>query len=303
MAAGGEQAAVDAALEAAPGPAAVVVLGLDGPTRVLALGRHGVDPATKLAVPGSTMKPLVAWIAAEADAYHAGERVTCEGSHSKHPDYHCYATHGSLDLVHAIETSCNVYFMTYGERLGLARLSEGIKHFGLTTPTGLVRGEASGWVADAAWVSAHPQPSEPWELAVGMGHGPLEVTLLGLAAAYAKLAVLVQTPSATVPDAVRAELEMGLRGVVAEPTATGHRAAVAGLDIAGKTGTAEAKFGVHEAPDVKENGWFVGYTPVKAPRRLVAVLVERAGGGRETAAPIAGRIFEKIRDGSPAVQP
>jgi penicillin-binding protein 2 len=298
---GKEQAAVDQALELNPAPVAVVVLGLDGATRVLALGRHaGADPATQLAVPGSTLKPIVAWIAADAGVYHAGDRVTCDGSYTNHPSYHCFATHGPLDLVRAIEVSCNVYFMSYGERLGLERLSAGIRRFGLTAPTGLAPGEASGWVADPAWVSAHPEPREPWELAVGMGHGPLEVTLLELAAAYAKLAVLVQTPSATVSDATRAELEAGLRGVVTDPSGTGQRAAVRGLEIAGKTGTAEAKFGDHDDASVKENGWFVGYTPVKSPRRLVAVLVHHAGSGGETAAPIAARIFERIRDGSVA---
>jgi cell division protein FtsI/penicillin-binding protein 2 len=136
-----------------------------------------------------------------------------------------------------------------------------------------------------------------------MGHGPLEVTLLELAAAYAKLAELVQTPSTTVSDAVRAEFEAGLRGVVADPHGTGQRAAVAGLEIAGKTGTAEAKFGEHDGASEKENGWFVGYTPVKSPKRLVAVLVRHAGPGGDTAAPMAARIFEKIRDGSAAAQP
>jgi cell division protein FtsI/penicillin-binding protein 2 len=132
-----------------------------------------------------------------------------------------------------------------------------------------------------------------------MGHGPFEVTLLELAAAYAKLAALLAQPSSQVPDAVRAEIAEGLRRAVADADGTGHRAATAGLDIAGKTGSAEpAPFGAPVDDAAKDNGWFVGYAPASAPKRLVAVLVLHSGGGAQTAAPLAGRIFAAVGDGS-----
>lgn len=131
-----------------------------------------------------------------------------------------------------------------------------------------------------------------------MGHGPLEVTPLELAVAYAKLAALLNAPSPRVPDAVRREIDAGLRYTVADPAGKGHRAFVEGLELAGKTGGAEsARFGAPPS-DGPDNGWFVGYAPASSPKRLVVVLVLGSGPGGETAAPLAGRIFEKVRDGS-----
>ncbi|HWP05603.1 MAG TPA: penicillin-binding transpeptidase domain-containing protein [Polyangiaceae bacterium] len=281
-------------------PAAVVVLGLDGTTRVLALGnRGGIDPATYLACPASTIKPLVAWVAADAGVYHPGDGFTCRGEYSKDQPFHCPAQHGALDLTRAIEVSCNVYFMALGERLGLARLASGLAELGLTQPTGLVAGESRGWSADPAWAARRAGDTTKWELPIGMGHGPIEVTPLELAAAYAKLVQRLHAPSSRVPDAVRAEIDAGLRHVVAAPDGFGHRAFVEGLEIAGKTGTGEStRFGAPARDDVKDNGWFVGYAPASAPTRLVAALVVAAGGGKETAAPLVGRIFETLRNGS-----
>jgi penicillin-binding protein 2 len=292
---------VDRLLASSPAPAAAVVLGLDGPIRALALGRHsGADPATQVWRPASTVKPLTTWIAAERGVYHLGDTVTCAGRYPGYEAFHCFAEHGTLELTQALAVSCNMYFGELGARLGLAALSDGLRGFGLAQPTGLVPGEASGFIADPAWASARPNASnERFELLVAAGHGPLEVTVLQLAAAYAKLALLLQTPSPTVPDAVRAELEAGLRRVVEDASGTGHLAAVPGLEIAGKTGSGESSHFGEEAPaGAKDNGWFVGFTPVKAPKRLVAVLVLGAGGGGATAAPLAAKIFEAIRDGS-----
>lgn len=303
--AGPEQAAVDGVLGTGGPPAAVVLLGLDGASRVLALGNRGVDPATYLARPGSTVKPLVAWLATEAGVYHAGESVTCRGEYAQGQPFHCFQQHGALDLTRAIEVSCNVYFMALGERLGLARLAAGLAELGLTQPTGLVPGERSGWSADPAWAARRMGETTKWEIPVGAGHGPLEVTLLELAVAYGKFAARLNAPSSRVPDAVRAEIDAGLRHVVAAADGTGHRAFVEGLEIAGKTGSAEPfPFGAQASEDArpsdfaKDNGWFVGYAPASAPTRLVAVLVLGSGPGGQTAAPLAGRIFETLRNGS-----
>lgn len=297
-----EQEAIDAALDASPAPAAAAVLELGPSPRLLALGGRGeADPATTLTRPASTVKPLVAWVAADAGLYQAGDTVTCQGLYRPDQPFHCTAPHGPLDLTRAIEVSCNIYFGTLGERLGLGRLSAGLTQLGLTVPTGLVPGERRGWVATPEWAAARAGDSTKWEIAVGMGHGPFEVTLLQLAVAYAKLATLVAQPSPRVPDAVRAEILAGLRHVVADADGTGHRAATPGLDIAGKTGSAESEpFGTtpSDGTAAKENGWFVGYAPASAPKRLVAVLVLRSGAGGQTAAPLAGRIFAAVGDGS-----
>jgi penicillin-binding protein 2 len=278
-------------------PAAAVVLSVPN-RQLLGLGQHaGADP-TRLALrPGSSVKPLLAWLGAEAGVLRPDDKVTCTGTYSASPEYRCYAVHGELTLPAALEVSCNVYFFELAHRVGLARITAGLARFGLGKPSGLSAGEASGWVADPAWAASRTKDGMQWELLVGTGHGPLGVTLLQLAVAYAELAERLTRPSRDVSDQMRAEILAGLRRVVAGERGTGRAAAVAGLEIAGKTGTAEPGVyadGQTARSDQKENGWFVGFTPVAAPERVVAVLVLGGQGGGQSAAPIAGRIFARM---------
>jgi penicillin-binding protein 2 len=293
------QRVVDDVLSASSAPVAAVVLDVEGP-RVLALGRHlGADPVTEVRRPGSTVKPLLAWVAAEEGALAPRETLTCERAFPGAEGYRCFDRHGPLDLASAIATSCNVYFFELGVRLGLAQVASGFLELGLARRTGLVPGEAEGFVATPWWVASRPElPPHRHEALVATGHGPLEVTLLELAVAYARLGKALSASHPRVPDAVRAEILSGLRRVVSDPDGTGHAAAVPGLDLAGKTGTAEGtsyaedQAGATSRPD---NGWFVGFTPSERPRRVVAVVVLGQGAGGKTAAPIAGRLLQRLR--------
>jgi penicillin-binding protein 2 len=293
------QRVVNEVLEASAAPAAVVVLDVEG-SRVLALGRHlGADPVTQVWRPGSTVKPLAAWIAAEHGVLAARENITCDQVFPGPEGFHCFDRHGPLDLPTAIAVSCNPYFMELGVRLGLARVTQGFLEFGLARRTGLVAGEAEGFVATPAWLASKPDlPPMRREAVVAAGHGPLEVTLLQLAVAYARLATRLSSPHARVPDAVRAEILDGLGRVVNDPSGTGNAAAVPGLDLAGKTGTAEGtSFAEDQAGNAErpENGWFVGFTPCERAQRVVAVVVLGHGGGAKTAAPLAGDVFRRLR--------
>jgi penicillin-binding protein 2 len=293
------QRVVDDALASTSAPAAAVVLDIDGP-RVLALGRHlGADPATQARRPGSTVKPLVAWMAAEQGVLAARDVIACDLVFPGPEGFRCFERHGPLDLPTAIAVSCNPYFMELGVRLGLERVASGLTEFGLARRTGLVPGEVDGFIATPAWVASRPElPPMRREAIVAAGHGPLEVTLLELAVAYARLATRLSSPHARVPDAARAEILDGLRRVVNHPSGTGTAAAVAGLDIAGKTGTAEGTSFAEDqqgVPERPENGWFVGFTPSTSPRRVVAVVVLGQGGAAKTAAPLAGRVFSGLR--------
>jgi penicillin-binding protein 2 len=293
------QHVVDSVLSASTAPVAAVVLDVEGP-RVLALGRHlGADPVTALLRPGSTVKPLVAWIAAEQGVLAARETVTCDQAFPGAEGYRCFARHGPLDLPNAIATSCNVYFFELGARLGLERLASGLMGLGLARRTGLAAGEAVGFVATPAWVASQPQlAAMRHEAVVAAGHGPLEVTLLELALAYARLGAALSAPHPRVPAEVRAEILSGLRRVVNGPDGTGRAAAVPGLDLAGKTGTAEDTSFVEDRRGAEarpENGWFVGFTPSERPTRVVAIVVRGQGAGGKTAAPIAGQLFARLR--------
>jgi cell division protein FtsI/penicillin-binding protein 2 len=293
------QRVVDDVLAASTAPAAAVVLDVEG-SRVLALGRRlGADPATQARRPGSTVKPLIAWVAAEQGVLAPREVITCDRAFSGSEGFHCFDRHGPLDAPSAIAVSCNVYFMELGVRLGLARVAGGLTSFGLARRTGLVPGEVDGFIATPEWLASTPGLSTMRrEAVVAAGHGPLEVTLLELAVAYARLATRLSSPHPRVPDTIRGEILDGLRRVVNDPSGTGRAAAVLGLDIAGKTGTAEGTSFAEQqrgAPEPAENGWFVGFTPSERPRRVVAVVVLGQGGAAKTAAPLAGRLFERLR--------
>lgn len=285
---------VDEALSQSKLPAAAVVLSIPE-RRPLALGRHlGADPALLSARPGSTVKPLLAWIGAEAGVLQAGETKPCDGTYPG--GFHCTAVHGPLTLSEAIATSCNIYFFDVAGRLGLDRISAGFARFGFGTKTGKVAEESPGLLIDSAWVASRPgPPSKGWDMAVGIGHGPIEVTPLQLAFAYAELIDRLNRPSSAVPDALRAEILQGLRLTVAGERGTGHLAAVPGLEIAGKTGSAETGTSSEgKAEGDANNAWFVGFTPAESPRLIVAVIVVGGGSGAKSAAPIAGRIFQKV---------
>jgi penicillin-binding protein 2 len=293
------QRVVDEVLAESAAPAAVVVLDVEGP-RVLALGRHlGADPVTQVWRPGSTVKPLAAWVAAEHGVLAARESVTCDQVFPGPEGFHCFDRHGPLDLPSAIAVSCNSYFMELGVRLGLARVAEGFLELGLARRSGLVAGEAEGFVATSAWVQSKPELAPlRREALVATGHGPLEVTLLQLAVAYARLATRLSSPHPRVSDAIRAEILDGLGRVVNHPSGTGNAAAVPGVDLVGKTGAAEGTTFAEDqagAAARSENGWFVGFTPRERPERVVAVVVLGHGGGGKTAAPLAGRLFQRLR--------
>ena len=177
------QGAVSAALARQEHPAAAAVLSLPGP-RVLALGGQGGTDAARSALrPGSTVKPLLAYAAARmmlSPDYH----VTCDGTYGA---FHCFAKHGELGLSDALEASCNTYFYEVSEHMGLDRVRSGFSAFGLGQPTGLAPGEVAGQLPSDDQLKRVSAKQSVWPLLVGIGHGPLAVTPLQLANAYAAL--------------------------------------------------------------------------------------------------------------------
>ncbi len=91
-----------------------------------------------------------------------------------------------------------------------------------------------------------------------------------------------------------------LRDVVNEPGGTGHAAALAGVDVAGKTGTAqviaqERRVDNEElAPENRDHAWFASFAPAQDPRLVVVVFVENGGAGSRAAAPLARALYEQF---------
>jgi len=94
-------------------------------------------------------------------------------------------------------------------------------------------------------------------------------------------------------------IKSALRGVVSDPKGTAHAESIAGVDIAGKTGTAQVSHVNPKTVDPKrewyfnrDHAWFAGYAPAKAPEIAIVVLIEHGGGGGKNAAPVAMRVVD-----------
>ncbi|MGC8916008.1 MAG: penicillin-binding protein 2 [Thermoanaerobaculum sp.] len=268
--------------------------------------------------PGSTIKPLYAASALAEGLRTPSQGVFCTGAVTiyGHP-YRCWLKggHGHVALEEAIEASCDTYFYSLARDAGIDRLARWARLFGLGSPTGIeLSGESSGLVPDDEW--SRKTRGQPWyageTISVGIGQGPILVTPLQLAVAYAALVNggFLVTPHLVagqgqpprplgLPPEALATVRRGMERVVQGERGTAHRLAALGVPLAGKTGTAQVmrkKEGVtwRELPwEQRHHALFVGYAPADDPRIVVAVVVEHGGDAASVAAPVAGRILAK----------
>ncbi len=279
--------------------------------------------------PGSTFKMITAAAGLETGQTSPGDGAYCPGYLAlgrwiKH--CHKRGGHGSVSLNSAISQSCDVFFYHLGQRLGPDRLAEFARRFGLGKRTRIRMqrpGDASvermGIVPDPVWkrASRHGEWVGGDTVDYAIGQAMLACTPLqmcNVAAAIGNGGTLyrpqmVQTvraydaqnrPSLVYrlqPEAMQqvglspttlAILIQGMRTVM--ESGTGAHSNIPGLDIAGKTGTAQmVKDGV-----MQNNAWFIGFAPATKPRIAICVFVETGGHGGETAAPIARKLFAQF---------
>jgi penicillin-binding protein 2 len=266
--------------------------------------------------PGSTIKPLFAAGALRDGVRTVGQSIYCSGDVTifGHP-YRCWQRggHGRVDLVNAIEESCDSYFYLLARDAGLDRLAAWARLFGLGTPTGIeLPGENGGLVPDEGWserVRGHPWYAGE-TISVGIGQGPILVTPLQLAVAYAALVnggylvhphlgldVVTPPTPLDIDPRVLAAVRTGMERVVHGSRGTARGQAGAPVPFGGKTGTSQVvakKEGVHwqELPwEQRHHALFVGFAPLGDPTLVVAVVVEHGGDAASVAAPIAAQVF------------
>ena len=286
--------------------------------------------------PASTFKPIHAAAALEEKVITPATRIYSGPSFRfGNRDFRDWKEegHGVINVHRAIVESSDTFFYQVGLKLGVDRLARYAKGFGFGSKTGIsLSNEKSGIVPSSEWKKKAygVRWYEGETVSVSVGHGYMLSTPLQLANAYAAIAnngtlyvpqVIdsITTPMGTMVKGFmpikRSELNVSkdtlayvrkaLEGVVQEAGGTAGFLKASGLDIAGKTGTAQVSKLIRRTKDVKsiaykfrDHAWFAGYAPYGDPKIAVAVIVEHGGFGASAAAPIAREIIRAYLGGA-----
>lgn len=280
--------------------------------------------------PGSIYKFVTAIAALEDGVGLEEEKIECEGAlEVSGTRFACTASHGVLDLVSALQRSCNIYFWQLAQRVGMDRMAEVARGYGFGAPTGLgLNSDASGRVPTKAWYDQRRDRRFMIGHAINSatGQGDVEVSVMQIAMAYAALAnggtvyvpqivervasksgrtVVAYEPKEKRPTGTPAEvldvIHRGMWKAVNEPGGTAYEHGRSEIvEIAGKTGTAEVRTRKRDknAPEVRgwhptrSHAWFAGWAPARDPEIAIVVLIEHGGPGGKVAAPVARTILD-----------
>ena len=266
--------------------------------------------------PGSPFKLITAIAGLKSGIIDDETIYECDGGHMVgRRRFPCMGHHGEVDLRTAIEKSCNEYFYRVGLATGVNNLSQEAIYLRLNEPTYIdLPNETRGMnVPTREW--KRERFGQPWVSGdtanISIGQGALIVTPLQMAVMTASIAknevyshpsILKQTPEQLarrpvpkplgLPPAVHKAILDGMNRVVSE-SGTARAAMIDGVEVGGKTGTAQ----INKKEGNLELAWFVGFAPVDDPQIAVVALVEgqelnQSFGGGKFAAPMARYIFE-----------
>src|ERR1700730_2164364 len=286
--------------------------------------------------PGSTFKIIMA-TAGLQEGIAQNMKVNCAGGALFYGRYFkCWVVaehrvHGITDLTKAIYQSCDVFFYTLAEKLGIEKIARYATEFGLGQKTGIdLPQEVSGLMPSEEWkIRNYKQKWFAGEtISVGIGQGAVAATPIQMARAIGAIASggrLVRPhvtnprdlptgviPASNVPDETRVPLDPknweiitdGMADVV-NPGGTAALSHLQNIDFAGKTGSAQtisnalkAKLGAEGKANFKDNGWFVGVEPRRNPEIVVCTLLEEGEHGylaARTAAKVIKAFVDKQR--------
>src|SRR5438477_4568772 len=265
--------------------------------------RQGLYP------PGSTFK-LVTGAAALESGFNPDQKIRVDDpwqADKSWGDYFVRSSshaHGDYTMADGYRLSENIYFAKVGLQIGGPKLTEYAQRFGIGASTHCDITAAKGQLSTAG---ALDRPTLVADTAYGQGELLVSPLQMALAAAAVGMGGVMPTPhyATEVRDAaghairviapgpigqvIRPEtartLTTMLVGAVSGPGAFAFAAKIPGVNVAGKTGSAENPSG---AP----HGWFVGFAPAEAPTVAVAILLENSPRGGEDAAPLGGRVMQ-----------
>jgi penicillin-binding protein 2 len=273
--------------------------------------------------PGSVFKVVVAAAGLQEGSLTPMDKTYCNGEfHLGQWTFKDWKEggHGHVDTRTALIHSCNIFFYQAGLKVGPAAIARYAEAFGLGSPSGIdLGGERAGMVPFLD--GRRRVDGRKWQAGdtvnMSIGQGQVLVTPMQIARMMSAVANggvlwrprLVQrvervdgslaysssskmTGRVDLSPIVWAFLRQALSGVVNEG-GTGGAARIPGIDVAGKTGTAQS---VSKSDSAKgqDHAWFASFAPAQDPEVVVVVLVERGGKGGQVAAPIARQIYQAI---------
>jgi penicillin-binding protein 2 len=275
--------------------------------------------------PGSTFKIIMSFAGLE-ERVAQDMHVVCNGGGTFFGHFFaCDKHHGMVDIDHAIPWSCDTFYYTLAEKLGIDTIAKYATSLGFSQKTGIdLPDEVTGTMPSTAWKlkTQHEKWYAGEVISVGIGQGATTVTPLQLARALGGIASggALKRPHVVFPDEVPPEMLQAIHDTypgsgdrvvpitpanwetitdaMAATTTTGTAAAVhlEGIDFAGKTGTAQVVSHSAGATSLgkgaeRANAWFVGMAPRRNPDIVVAVLCEHGGWGAEASAPVAAKVI------------
>ena len=284
--------------------------------------------------PGSTIKPIVALSALEHGIINTNFTVKCTGKTEMYGQtFHCWKKkgHGFVSLRNAMKQSCDTYFYEIARKLGVDKLSETAKKFGLGNKVfgDLFSIEKRGLIPNTQWKKN--ALGKGWLLGetmiTGIGQGYIQTTPIQLCLMTAQIAnggykiypqIMVDenknqpidkySPLYINPKNIKI-VQDAMFGSTNEVMGTSYRSRINNpkYQFAGKTGTAQVKkitekdreldLKTFEIPyEERDHALYVAFGPYKHPRYALSVVIEHGGNGSTTAAPMAKKLFKLIID-------
>jgi len=278
--------------------------------------------------PGSTFKIIMSLAGLEEEAAQ-DMHVMCNGGATFYGHFFaCDHHHGMVDIEHAIPWSCDTYYYTLAEKLGIDTIAKYATEVGLSQRTGIdLPDEATGTMPSTAWKlkTQHDKWYAGETISVGIGQGAVQATPIQLARALSGIASggVLKRPHVVFPDELPADMASAIAATypgsgdrtipistdnwetITDRMAqtmlpggydTGAAVRLEGIDFAGKTGTAQVvnhSVGGNNllTGNERANAWFVGMAPRRNPDIVVAVLCEHGGWGATASAPIAAQVI------------
>ncbi len=268
--------------------------------------------------PGSTFKMAVATAALQEGVITPDFKVHCTGGATFYGrPFKCWKKggHGTMDLRHAIEQSCNVYFYTIGNMTGIDKIHKWATLLGIGVKSNIdLPNEVTGLVPSPEW--KQQRFKEKWyageTVSVSIGQGSVSVTPVSMAVYAATLAnggtrvtphllkavddgegwkPVPQPPPQSKAPLDPAKLQAIRDGLwmVVNQAGTGHNARIPEYDVSGKTGTAQVISNQGKAAagkttkDLRDNGWFVFFAPRDKPEIAGVVFLEHGVHGSNAA--------------------